>query len=269
MATIEGRMQQRRDTYANWVTEDPTLLAGEIAYVTDRDYYVIGDGTSTFSAILKAYMATVMSGLYNLEDIHDLSASALQIDFTNLTGGIDIWSQPDGYTYSIAWKGGDGTYQLTFDGGTYTGKTIGGVDADTLAADLAGDGQGRITFRKDGNDLRILEYRDEYNGAAAWLGSKTTVGWQKTASGRLEQEFRFDTVAASQTLTWMLPFVDANYQIAVAPMAGANDRVVSSPGQTATTIDLRGFDTSSNTDANTTAFVIAKGRWTAEYPEVG
>lgn len=44
MVTEFKRMQQRRDTTANWASENPILLAGELGYDTDTDVVKIGDG---------------------------------------------------------------------------------------------------------------------------------------------------------------------------------------------------------------------------------
>ena len=45
------RLQQKRDTAANWTTNDPTLLAGEWGYETDTGKTKIGDGTTAWSAL--------------------------------------------------------------------------------------------------------------------------------------------------------------------------------------------------------------------------
>lgn len=53
MSTIASgvRVQQRRDTAANWTTYNPVLLAGEIGIETDTHRIKVGNGTSNWSAL--------------------------------------------------------------------------------------------------------------------------------------------------------------------------------------------------------------------------
>ena len=64
---LKTRIKQRRDTVANWTTNNPVLLKGEIAIVEDTDgaiRFKVGDGSKTFSELaytdekLKAEIAT-------------------------------------------------------------------------------------------------------------------------------------------------------------------------------------------------------------------
>jgi microcystin-dependent protein len=192
------------------------------------------------------------NGGYDFEGVYDISTTNAQVDLTAMYDSLD------GTIYSYKWTGGDGTAQITFGGGTYTGKTIGGVDADTLAADLAGDGQGRITFRKDGNNLRILAFTDSDGGNfGIW-------SWNKTAEG-LQYEEIFTNNQSS--FAFILPFVAQ--PIATATPSDAASRVVQLQAIDATTIDLNTYRPD-NLSATTNNYSLAlKGRWTAEYPEVG
>ena len=45
------QIQLRRDTAANWTTNDPTLAAGEFAIETDTDKYKIGDGSTAWTSL--------------------------------------------------------------------------------------------------------------------------------------------------------------------------------------------------------------------------
>lgn len=56
-----GRFQLRRDTAANWTSNDPTLAAGEFGYETDTGYLKIGDGTTAWTSL--AYFSTGSSTL--------------------------------------------------------------------------------------------------------------------------------------------------------------------------------------------------------------
>lgn len=58
MSTLTAKIQLRRDTSANWATNNPILLAGEVAFTTDVFYsgtdqqrFKIGDGIQTWSQL--------------------------------------------------------------------------------------------------------------------------------------------------------------------------------------------------------------------------
>lgn len=44
-------IQMRRDTLANWTSNNPILANGEIAFVTDQNKFKVGNGVNTFSAL--------------------------------------------------------------------------------------------------------------------------------------------------------------------------------------------------------------------------
>jgi len=50
------RLQQRRDTAANWTSNNPTLAAGEIGYETDTKYFKVGDGSTAWTSLAYAYV---------------------------------------------------------------------------------------------------------------------------------------------------------------------------------------------------------------------
>lgn len=54
---MTARLQNRRDTAANWTSNNPTLAAGEIGYETDTTKYKIGDGSTAWSSLAYAYTA--------------------------------------------------------------------------------------------------------------------------------------------------------------------------------------------------------------------
>ena len=45
---MANRIQQRRDTAANWTTANPILAAGEHGFETDTKKFKIGDGTTAW-----------------------------------------------------------------------------------------------------------------------------------------------------------------------------------------------------------------------------
>lgn len=58
MTTYNADMQQRRDTAANWTSNDPTLKAGEWGFETDTGKVKIGDGATAWTSL--AYLEDAM-----------------------------------------------------------------------------------------------------------------------------------------------------------------------------------------------------------------
>ena len=54
---MTARLQNRRDTAANWTSNNPTLAQGEIGYETDTAKFKIGDGSTAWSSLAYAYAA--------------------------------------------------------------------------------------------------------------------------------------------------------------------------------------------------------------------
>lgn len=51
MTTTQTRMQQRRDSTADWEFYNPVLLLGEMGYDTDLDRFKIGDGSTVWTSL--------------------------------------------------------------------------------------------------------------------------------------------------------------------------------------------------------------------------
>ena len=49
--TLSALQQQRRDTAANWTSENPTLLAGEWGYESDTGKWKVGDGSTAWTSL--------------------------------------------------------------------------------------------------------------------------------------------------------------------------------------------------------------------------
>jgi hypothetical protein len=54
---MTARLQNRRDTAANWTANNPTLAAGEIGLETDTAKYKMGDGATAWNSLAYAYTA--------------------------------------------------------------------------------------------------------------------------------------------------------------------------------------------------------------------
>ena len=80
-------MQQRRDTAANWTSNNPTLLGGEIGYETDTGYLKIGDGSTAWTSL--AYISGTQLSAYPLAtaDIADDAVTAGKLEDTAVSAG--------------------------------------------------------------------------------------------------------------------------------------------------------------------------------------
>lgn len=56
---ILTKITQRRDTSANWRTNNPVLAAGEIGYDTTNNKIKIGDGTTAWNSLEYYYETKV------------------------------------------------------------------------------------------------------------------------------------------------------------------------------------------------------------------
>ena len=54
---MTSRLQNRRDTAANWTANNPTLAAGEIGLETDTNKYKMGTGSDSWTSLGYAYTA--------------------------------------------------------------------------------------------------------------------------------------------------------------------------------------------------------------------
>jgi len=92
---MTSRLQQRRDTAANWTTNNPTLAAGEIGFETDTKYFKIGDGSTVWTALAYAngITATGTATLTNKTLTNDAFIGALEnanVVASAATGTINI-----------------------------------------------------------------------------------------------------------------------------------------------------------------------------------
>jgi len=83
-------LQLRRDTAANWTTNDPTLAEGEVGVETDTLKFKIGDGSTAWTAL--GYAATAAGDIAEL--VMDTMGTAWQdtnsIDITYTDGSDQI-----------------------------------------------------------------------------------------------------------------------------------------------------------------------------------
>lgn len=66
-------IQNRRDTAANWTSNDPTLAAGEIGWASDTGNYKIGDGSTAWTSLAWTIPAPQIVTLLVFDDSEDVA----------------------------------------------------------------------------------------------------------------------------------------------------------------------------------------------------
>ena len=107
---LDGRVQIKRDTAANWVTNNPVLLAGEFGYETDTKFLKIGDGTTAWNSLK-----------YTFRNIN-------YVDVTIDTSSVTSSNTLTGYSYVFSHT----VQGLTGDYYAYTEITSGGYPYEFL-----------------------------------------------------------------------------------------------------------------------------------------
>jgi len=131
------RLQQRRDTAANWTSNNPTLAAGEIGYETDTKKFKIGDGSTAWTSLAYAFGAApaltfnAQTGTSYTLAIGDVGAL---VTLSN-TGGITLTVPPSTFsTGQVIDVQQINTGQVTFAAGS--GVTITSTGATAAAPKL-------------------------------------------------------------------------------------------------------------------------------------
>ena len=85
--TLNAFQQQRRDTAANWTSQNPTLKAGEIGYETDTGYVKVGDGSTAWTALAYIHGTKVSAYPLATADIANDAITADKLAHTSVTAG--------------------------------------------------------------------------------------------------------------------------------------------------------------------------------------
>ena len=85
LLNMSTRIRFRRDTAANWTSNNPTLTTGELGYETDTGKFKIGNNTNAWTALAYSITAELSEG--NLNDLKDVTiTSAANGDFLRWNG---------------------------------------------------------------------------------------------------------------------------------------------------------------------------------------
>lgn len=89
---MADRIQIRRDTEADWESNDPTLASGEIGHVTDTDELVVGDGSTAFTSLVRWKVGGPVGGLDYAEVTSNQTVANNdgETDLTGLTVTVDV-----------------------------------------------------------------------------------------------------------------------------------------------------------------------------------
>ena len=125
MSRILMHFTFRADTAANWTSNDPTLLTGEIGYETDTGLFKVGDGSTawtshTYANITESTLTTTSGDLVTAYTAADavVSAAYAAAD-TTISGDIVAQLHTRGHTISsTADHTGSGNWKVIYTNGS-------------------------------------------------------------------------------------------------------------------------------------------------------
>ena len=184
MADIIKGIAPQKDTYANWVTANPTLgkdsggnSYGQIIIVTGSPVgdLILWGNNQTFAVAYAAGQYTISNPDTSIPIVHNISAANQTVTLPAITGLKQ--------RFEWFWTGGTGSFVAT---PTVTdGATINGI----AAALWLGEGTGHAVIVSDGTNWQVEVYEDS--------GSD----WNKYSNGILENR---ETITLSYLATTVL-----------------------------------------------------------------
>jgi hypothetical protein len=196
------KIQLRRDTAADWTSNNPTLAAGEFGWESDTNRFKIGDGATAWTSLAYASDGDTAGITFVGDDSTGTLVS--QNETFKIAGGTGITTAVSGDTMTITASGGGGTItalnnqaenrlvsigsttteldgeaNLTFDGSTLTVTGAAALDGVTITdnsiktnrsndqLNIGSNGTGRIGISKsDQQSLSDFVATHEYHGSA-------------------------------------------------------------------------------------------------------
>jgi hypothetical protein len=142
---MTARMQQRRDTAANWTSTNPTLASGEMGIETDTYKFKVGNGSTAWTSLpysVDIPTQTGQSGKYLTTNGTVTSWATVAGDIEGVTAGTGLTGGGTTGTVTLAI---DSTVTTLTGSQTLTNKTLtspvvtGGTAADTVVKGLEED----------------------------------------------------------------------------------------------------------------------------------
>ena len=187
------QIQFRRDTAANWTSNNPTLAAGEIGYESDTGSVKIGDGSTAwtslgYTGVTSSYVNTAINNLVDtapdaLNTLNELAAALNDdADFSNTIATSIATKAPLNQTISTK----NANYQLqASDNGALIkvdGTVTITIPSSTIPAggrvDFINVGSGTVTFAGSGvtisSKAAALTITTQYSAASLISDSTTT-----------------------------------------------------------------------------------------------
>jgi len=205
------QIQLRRDTAANWTTNDPTLAAGEFAIETDTDKFKIGDGSTAWTSLGYSSLPSnvlplsggAMTGAITTNstfDGRDVAADGATADAAlpkaggAMTGAITTNSTFDGR--DVAADGATADAALPKAGGTMSGEL---VVADQLLTrpEIKDYAETKVAMAAHAVDLSLGNVQ-----TYTLSGNQTLTFTNPPATGKAGSFTLIVTNGASATLTW-------------------------------------------------------------------
>ena len=241
---MSTRIRFRRDTAANWTSNNPTLTTGELGYETDTGKFKIGNNTNAWTALAYSITSELSEG--NLNDLKDVTiTSAANGDFLRWNGtawindAVNLSTDTVG-SFVESLVAGTGI-TLTNNSGEGATPTV-AVDTSAIQAKVANVTDTEIGYL-DGVTSAIQTQID----TKAPLASPTFTGTVTLPSG---------TVTSGMILDGTIDNVDISSSAAIADSKLATISTASKVSNSATTA----------TDANTASSIVARdasGNFTA------
>ncbi len=162
------RMQQRRDTAANWTANNPVLGAGEIGFETDTQLMKIGNGTAAWNSLpYREFSPTVpVLSLVDQASKPSAPASGAQL-FTRVGAGrrLPYVQGPEGTDFPLQSSLALGGTQITLPSGT-TGFSMIGTLAPTAVGTVSHPAISATVDRKTGMVRAIITSAATANSAS-------------------------------------------------------------------------------------------------------
>jgi hypothetical protein len=146
------QIQLRRDTAADWTSNNPTLAAGELGYETDTTKFKVGDGTTAWTGLA-----------YNTS-----------------AGGATINNQAENRLTTIGSTTTelDGEANLTFDGSTLTLTGTAALDGVTIADNQVTATRSNDNLVLDVSGTGLIQVKDDLSTDTIftdWWGSSSNI----------------------------------------------------------------------------------------------